>query len=237
MTALIRMRLAGFLRTGRPLGPGVAVLAVLGILYGGGQAAAGEAYGVSAVVLFPVLAWHTKLLLDTEPDGQRRLARVTLSSAGKEAAAGLAAALTSAVPLLLVALVLPWLIGGVRGPRTPTEPSLAAGLLAGVWAHLVVLPPALALGALASRDLGQLRARRDGAAGRRGRCHRGTDQAFVAVLARPSADLDRPSDRRGPANPDGDRDRRAGAGVDGPRGRRIRLAAPGSSVTVDIGVP
>jgi len=153
LTALIRMRLAGFLRTGRPLGPGVAVLAVLGILYGGGQAAAGEAYGVSAVVLFPVLAWHTKLLLDTEPDGQRRLARVTLSSAGKEAAAGLAAALTSAVPLLLVALVLPWLIGGVRGPRTPTEPSLAAGLLAGVWAHLVVLPPALALGALASRAI------------------------------------------------------------------------------------
>jgi hypothetical protein len=151
MTALVWMRLTAFARTGRPLAPLVAVLVVLGILYGGGQAQAGEAYGVSAVVLFPVLAWHTKLLLDTEPDGQRRLARVTLGSAPREAVAGLVAALTSAVPLLVVALVLPWLVGGVRGPRTPADPSLAAGLVAGVWAHLVMVAPALALGALASR--------------------------------------------------------------------------------------
>jgi hypothetical protein len=153
MSTLILMRVTAFLRTGRPLGPLVTVLIVLAVLYGGGQAQAGEAYGVSAVVLFPVLAWHTKLLLDTEPDGQRRLARVALGSPTREAAAGLAAALTAAVPLLLVALVLPWLVGGVRGPRTPAEAGIAAGLLAGLWAHLVVLPPALALGALASRAL------------------------------------------------------------------------------------
>jgi hypothetical protein len=151
MSALIRMRLRAYLRTGRPVVPTIAVLIVLGTLYGGGQALVGEAYGVSAVVVFPVLAWQTKLLLDAEPDTQRRLARVTIGSPVREAGAGLLAALVAAVPVLPIALILPWLVGGVRGPRDPGEASVATGVLEGIWAHLVVIPPALALGALASR--------------------------------------------------------------------------------------
>ena len=66
MIALIGMRLFAFTRTGRALAPLVGVLVVLSILYGGGKAQAGEAYGVSAAILFGVLAWQTKKFLEIE---------------------------------------------------------------------------------------------------------------------------------------------------------------------------
>ncbi len=118
MTALVRFRLAGFLRTGRALAPVLAGLLTLGILYGGGRAQPAEAYGVSAVVLFPVLAWQTKILLDVEPDVQRRLALVAVGPA-REQAAGLVAAVVAGLGLVAVALVFPWLVGGVAGPSCP----------------------------------------------------------------------------------------------------------------------
>ncbi|WP_144121228.1 hypothetical protein [Catellatospora sichuanensis] len=143
MIALTRMRLHGFVRTGRAVAPLIAALAVLSILYGGGQAEAGEAYGVSALVAFPVLAWQTKILLDVEPDVQRRLARVALGSAGREIAAGLLAAAAAGLGTIAVALVMPWIFGGVKG-----EPS---SLLIGLGVHLLALGPAVALGALSCR--------------------------------------------------------------------------------------
>lgn len=152
MTALVRLRLAGFLRTGRALAPVLAGLLALGVLYGGGRAQPAEAYGVSAVVLFPVLAWQTKLLLDVEPDVQRRLARVTVGPA-REQAAGLAAAAVAGLGTVAVALVLPWLVGGVTGPVGPGDRPPAAGVALGLWAHLLALPAAVALGALASRTI------------------------------------------------------------------------------------
>lgn len=150
MIALVRLRLAGFLRTGRALAPALAGLLALGVLYGGGRAQPAEAYGVSAVVLFPVLAWQTKILLDVEPDVQRRLAQVVLGPA-RERAAGLLAAAVAALGTVAVALVLPWLVGGVAGPAAPGDRSVLAGVLLGFWAHLLALPGAVALGALASR--------------------------------------------------------------------------------------
>ncbi|WP_433052492.1 hypothetical protein [Dactylosporangium sp. CS-033363] len=150
MTALIRMRLAGFVQTGRAAAPVLAALVVLSILYGGGQAQAGEAYGVSAAILFAVLAWQTKILLDVEPDVQRRLGRVAVGGAGREIAAGLIAAVLAGLPLVLIAMVLPWLVGGVTTPKAG-DPSLASGIAMGLWAHLLLLLPAVALGGLASR--------------------------------------------------------------------------------------
>ena len=127
----------------------LAALAILGVLYGGGQAAPTEAYGLSAVVLFPVLAWQVKILLDVEPDVQRRIAATTLGSRGREVTSGLLAAALTAAPTIAAGLVLPWLVGGVSLDKSPV--SLGAALLSGLWAHLVAVPPALALGALASR--------------------------------------------------------------------------------------
>ena len=147
MRALVRMRLLGYLRTGRFIVPLITTLVLLGILYGGGQAPPAEAYGVSALLLFPVLAWQAKLLLDAEPDAQRRIAVSALGSPSREVAAGLSAAALAALPLILLALVLPWLFGAISGVHA------GSALVLGVWAHLIVVPPALAVGGLASRVL------------------------------------------------------------------------------------
>ncbi|WP_281903281.1 hypothetical protein [Phytohabitans aurantiacus] len=151
MSALVRMRLTGFVRTGRALAPLLTALVVFGVIYGGGRAQAGEAYGFSAAVMFPVLAWQTQILLNVEPDVQRQLSIVAAGGRGRELAAGLIAALVPALALIGMALAVPWLIGGITGPEEPGDASLASGVTAGVWAHLLLAPPALLLGALASR--------------------------------------------------------------------------------------
>jgi len=145
MTALILMRLSGFIRTGRFIPPLIAALVLLGVLYGGGQAGIAEAYGVSALLMFPILAWQTKLLLDTEPDVQRKMALVALRSRVREAVGGMTAAAIVAVPVVLIAMVLPWIVDALK----PVD--VGNGLLLGLWAHLIVVPPALALGGLSSR--------------------------------------------------------------------------------------
>jgi hypothetical protein len=145
MSALVRMRLAGFLRGGRALPPLIAVLVELGIIHGGGASPAGVAYGYSATLLFPVLAWQTKLLLDTEPDVQRRLVR-TAVGARREAIAGVLAAGTLALLVCLLAMIAPWLAG-----RIDTGVSPLTGTALGALAHLLAVPPAVAVGALAAR--------------------------------------------------------------------------------------
>ncbi|WP_319459841.1 hypothetical protein [Micromonospora sp. RTP1Z1] len=128
MTALVRLRLAGFLRTGRALAPVLAGLLALGVRYGGGRAQPAEAYGVSAVVLVPVLAWQTKMLLDVEPDVQRRLAQVVVGPA-RERAAGLPASGRTCWPWLRLWRSAPCPAGpspaapGTASPCWPSAPS------------------------------------------------------------------------------------------------------------------
>ncbi len=151
IASLVRLRLYAFVRTGRIAGPVVLGVVAVGILYGGGAVSAGEGYGLSAYVLLPILAWTTKLLLDTEPDVARRLVVATVGRR-REIVAGLVAATIVALCLIALAIVLPWLFGGISGPRPHSaDPPLATGILLGIWAHLAAVPPALALGALASR--------------------------------------------------------------------------------------
>ncbi|MEV4705956.1 hypothetical protein [Actinoplanes sp. NPDC049316] len=149
MTSLVRMRLAGFVRSGRILAPLIAGMVVLGIIHGGGPSAAAPAYGYSAVMFFPVFAWLAKVLLDAEPDVQRRLARVALGPVREAAAGALAAAATGSV-FCLVAIVAPLPLGAIRAPE-PGEPSTAASIGLGVLAHLLSLAAGVALGALAGR--------------------------------------------------------------------------------------
>jgi hypothetical protein len=141
---LIRMRLTGFLVSGRVIAPAVAVLAVLAVLHGGGTSPAASAYGYSATVLFPILAWSSKLVLDTEPDVQRRLARISVG-ARAEGVAGILAAVLSGLVVCVLAMIVPIAIGAI------SFSSLAGGLAAGALAHLLALVAAVALGALASR--------------------------------------------------------------------------------------
>ncbi|KUL30216.1 hypothetical protein [Actinoplanes awajinensis] len=151
MIALVRMRLAGFWHGGRVLAPLITVLAVLGVIHGGGPAPAASAYGYSAAALFPVLAWLTKVVLDTEPDVQRRLARLSVGPV-REGVAGLLAALTAGAAVCAVAMLAPLPFHAVRGPEAGSgEPSLPVGVLLGVLAHLLSLAAAVALGALSAR--------------------------------------------------------------------------------------
>jgi hypothetical protein len=145
MIALTRMRLSGFVRGGRALPPAIAVLVVLGVIYGGGASSAAIAYGYSAAALFPVLAWLTKVLLDAEPDVQRRLARVSVGPA-REAVAGVLAAILASLIVCALAMGAPWLFHGID-----TSHALLSGIVLGILAHLLAIPPAVALGALASR--------------------------------------------------------------------------------------
>ncbi|MEN3308612.1 MAG: hypothetical protein V7603_4814 [Micromonosporaceae bacterium] len=149
MSPLISLRLTGLTRTGRAIAPLLGGMVVLAIFYGGGAARPAEAYGLSAIVLFPVLAWQTKILLDVEPDTQRQLAVVALGSWRREAMAGMIAAAAATVPVVLLALTLPWLLDAVT--LSQGGPGLFGALLLGLWAHAIAVPPAVALGALSSR--------------------------------------------------------------------------------------
>jgi hypothetical protein len=151
MIALTRMRLAGFLRGGRATAPLITVLAVLSILHGGGPAPAAAAYGYSAVWLFPILAWLTKLVLDTEPDAQRRLARLAVGPV-REATAGLLAATVLAIGVCVLAMLAPLPFQAITGPEPGSPaPSLPEGVLLGILAHLLAAAAGVALGALAGR--------------------------------------------------------------------------------------
>jgi hypothetical protein len=149
MTALMRMRLAAYVRTQVAFAPSLAALVILGIFYGGGQAPPEEAYGVSAVVLFPILAWQAKILFDVEPDVQRSIAATAVGSRVREIGCGIGAAFATAVPLVLVALAAPWLLNAVIVPASGG--CAAMSVLYGLWVHLLAVPPAVALGAISSR--------------------------------------------------------------------------------------
>jgi hypothetical protein len=151
MTALIGMRLSAYVRTQVALAPLLVALAILGVFYGGGKAEPAEAYGMSAVVLFPIFAWQVKILLDVEPDVQRHIAITALGSRAREIGNGLLAGALTTLVTAGLGMVLPWLLGGVsaQGARVPLGPALMLGL----WAHLLAVPPAVALGAFASRPI------------------------------------------------------------------------------------
>lgn len=141
---LARMRLYAFVRTGRVVPALLSVLVIIGILYGGGRSSAGEAYGLSAFIVMPLVAWQSKLVLDTESDTTRRLFRVT-TGARRELAAGLLAAALAGCALAAVALAEPWVLGSIN------TASVGTGIAYGIWAHLLVVPPAVVLGAVTSR--------------------------------------------------------------------------------------
>jgi hypothetical protein len=161
MIAIVGMRLNGYLRAYHAIAPAIAGLVVLATLYGGGVTRPEEAYGVSALVLFPVLAWQAKILLDAEPDVQRQLIRVAAGEADREIAAGLLAAASAAVPTVALAMIMPWIfrsVGAVQQPGVAAPLGLGAALAVGLWAHLLVIPASIALGGWASRAVTQTRA-------------------------------------------------------------------------------
>jgi hypothetical protein len=161
MLTIIGMRLHGYVRGYYAIAPAVAGLVALGVLYGGGVTRPEEAYGVSALVLFPVLAWQAQIVFNSEPDAQRRLTRLAAGGPSREIASGLLAATAACVPMVVVAMILPWVFQSVRplqdvGDAAPL--GVGGALAVGLWAHLLVIPAAVALGGLASRAVSRTRA-------------------------------------------------------------------------------
>lgn len=148
VVALARMRAAAYVGSQRVWAPMLAALALDLAAHGGGTAPPGEAYAFSAALLFGVFGWQTKLVLDTEADEQRMLARVGVGSARREVAAGLLAAAAMAVPAILMAVLVPLALGALD-LRDAGDLWLPLGL----WVQLVSAGCALGVGALASRPV------------------------------------------------------------------------------------
>ncbi len=134
--------------------------------------------------------------------------------------AGLGAAFVAALPMIVIALVLPWLLGGVTTPQRADDPPLAEGIALGVWAHVLAARPGGGAGR-AGQPRG-LRQRRPGPAGTApsawsARSSSGCGSSPVPWLAPPvMADRPRHGRRRRP-RPRAGRDR-----VGGWPGRRSR---------------
>ncbi|MGW0229004.1 hypothetical protein ACWDWO_11880 [Actinopolymorpha singaporensis] len=144
--ALTRMRLVAYVASQRAWPPWVAGLALVLGAHAGGRSAPNQAYAFSAALLFAVFGWQAKTVLDTEPDGQRLLSRAAVGSGTREVVAGLLAALAAAVPIVVIAVVVPYALGALR-IRGPALPWLGFG----VWIHLLAVLAGLGVGALASR--------------------------------------------------------------------------------------
>lgn len=145
--ALAWMRVNAYARSQRALGPLLGTLVLLGIAHAGGKASPAQAYGFSAALLFAVFAWQTKLILDTEPDEQRMIARVGVGSGAREVGAGLIAAVATGLPIVLVGIVAPLAMGVLDFART----SLAAAIGLGLLVHVLAVLAGAGVGALASR--------------------------------------------------------------------------------------
>ena len=146
--ALSRMRLVSYVAAQRAWAPWLTALALIFIAHAGGQAKPNQAYAFSATILFAVFGWQAKLVLDTEPDEQRMLSRVTVGSPARELVSGLLAAAVAGLPALVLGVFVPLVIGAleIRG-------SVWGWLGFGVWIHLLAIVCGVGVGALASRAL------------------------------------------------------------------------------------
>jgi hypothetical protein len=151
VVALVRMRISAAVGLQRIWAPLIATLALLSVAHAGGVAPPHQAYAFSAALLFGVFGWQTKLVLDTEPDEQRLLARIGVGSGGRELVAGLVAALVMTVPLIVLGVVAPLLVGTVAIPGGWS--AWAAWVAFAGWLHVLSAVCGLAVGALASRPV------------------------------------------------------------------------------------
>ncbi|MEQ7123193.1 hypothetical protein ABN034_01615 [Actinopolymorpha sp. B11F2] len=151
VVALVRMRIAAYVGLQRVWPPLVAALALVSVAHAGGVAPPNQAYAFSAALLFGVFGWQTKLVLDTEPDEQRLLAKIGVGSRGRELAAGLLAALVMVLPVVVLGVVAPLLVGAVE--ISGGWPEWAAWVAFGGWLHVLSAMCGLAVGALASRPV------------------------------------------------------------------------------------
>lgn len=110
------LKLTSFIRSLRFLPPLFAAGVILVILYASTGQASASGFADSAALLFPVYAWTSRQLLDTDPDEQEQLGAVALGGRAASVATGVATAALSCCFVLAVAIAWPL----ARGAFSPT---------------------------------------------------------------------------------------------------------------------
>ncbi len=141
MSALCRYQLADFLRSQRWVPPLLVYLIEIGLVYSLDAGPAVPAYGVTAVAVFPVAAWLTRMVLTTEDPVAREITAATARGQLRVQAALLVSAGIATLPF--VALAIGW--AGVANHHNIHGWSAWLG---GVGIHLVFAVLGVGLGAL-----------------------------------------------------------------------------------------
>ncbi|MFC0434094.1 hypothetical protein [Kutzneria buriramensis] len=142
---MIRYLLADVFKSQRWLPPVFVYLATTGILYGGDPGTPLPPYGVSEMVLFPLAAWLTVVLVNNEDPVQRH---VTIAAVGgwRRLLGGLVgAALVVNGVLVLVATFVPAVIHH--------HPYAVSDVALGFTAHVIAAVTGIGLGVLCARPI------------------------------------------------------------------------------------
>ncbi|WP_086819074.1 hypothetical protein [Allokutzneria sp. NRRL B-24872] len=145
MTALVRYLGAELISSQRWFPPMVVFAAVFGMLYSTGAGPAIPAYGATVLLLFPVSAWLSAVVANSE-DPVTRMVTITAAGGWRRASTGvlLLAALCNAL-LVALSVLVPILVN--------PSPYPVSTVLIGLGAHVVAASLGIAVGLLCARPV------------------------------------------------------------------------------------
>jgi hypothetical protein len=142
---VIRYLLADLFKSQRWLPPLFVYFATIGILYGGDPGTPRPPYGVSAMVLFPLAAWLTVVLVNNEDPVQRHVTLAAVGGWGRLLGGLVTAALALNGVLVLLATLVPALIHH--------HPYALSDVVLGFTAHAISAVCGIGLGVLCARPI------------------------------------------------------------------------------------
>jgi len=142
---VIRYLLADLFKSQRWLPPAFVYLAMIGVLYGGDPGTPLPPYGVSAMVLFPLAAWVTVVLVNNEDPVQRYVTMAAVGGWRRLLLPVIAGALLLTGALVLLATLVPAVIHH--------HPYALSDVVLGFTAHAISAVTGVGLGVLCARPL------------------------------------------------------------------------------------
>jgi hypothetical protein len=142
---VIRYLLADLVKSQRWLPPAFVYLAMIGVLYGGDPGTPLPPYGVSAMVLFPLAAWVTVVLVNNEDPVQRHVTMAAVGGWRRLLGSLVATAFVLTGALVLLATLVPAVIHH--------HPYALSDVVLGFTAHAISAVTGVGLGVLCSRPL------------------------------------------------------------------------------------
>jgi hypothetical protein len=142
---VIRYLLADLVKSQRWLPPVFVYLATAGILYGGDPGTPRPPYGVSEMVLFPLAAWLTVVLVNNEDPVQRHVTLAAVGGWHRLLRALVGAALVLNGVLVLLATFVPAVI--------QHHPYALSDVALGFAAHVIAAVTGIGLGVLCARPV------------------------------------------------------------------------------------